>query len=80
VVAKAGKERVADGVVLELNVGVAVLAVVAGRDLAAERPRDLLEAIADAQDRHADLVKEAGLDVGRVGVVDRRRAARQDDA
>ncbi len=56
-----------------------VLALVAGADLAAEFLRHEVQAVTDAQDRHAQMqylfIRGRG-----VGVVDGRWASRQDDA
>ena len=48
-------------------------------DLAAERLRHDLEAVADAECRDAE-VEDAGVERRRAGLVDRRRSAREDEA
>jgi len=59
--------------------GVAVLALVGGFDLAAELVGEELHAVADAEDGKSGL-EDVGRQLGRVVVVDRGRAAREDEA
>ena len=74
----AGKERGGRGGI-KRNIGLAKLAVIAGLHLALEVPRDLLEAVADAEDRHA-VRPDSGVHVGGALLVHRVGAAREDDA
>ena len=64
---------------LDLDLGAAELAVVAGLDLAAELLRHGLLAVADAQHRHVG-GEDGGIGGGRLALDHRGRAAGQDDA
>ena len=58
--------------------GLAVLGIDAGLDLAAERPRPELTAVADAEDRDAE-IKELRADMRGCGIIDAVRSAGEDD-
>ena len=73
---EAGEER---GVAGALDEGGAVLAAVAGFDVAAEELSGHLHAVADAEDGEAE-VEKFGVAEGRVGFKDARGAAGEDDA
>ncbi len=72
-----GEER--RGGVFDGDFGVAVLALGRGAHFAAEVMNDELQAVADAENRHAEL-KHSRVGRGRVGIVDRRRSAGKNDA
>ena len=63
----------------QLDLGVAVLALVGGAHLAAQLVDHELQAVADAQHRQSEM-QHALVRRRRVGVVDGGRPARQDDA
>ena len=63
----------------QLDLGVAVLAFVGRADFAAQLVHHELQAVADAEHRQAEM-QHAVVGGRRVGVVDRGRAAGQDDA
>ena len=63
----------------QFHLGVTVLALVSGAHLAAQLVHHELQAVADAQHRHAKM-EHALVRRRRVGVIDRRRPARQHDA
>ena len=67
------------GAVLDFHVGMAVLALVGGAHLAAERVHHELQSVADAEHRQAQL-KHARIRRRRVGVIHRRRPAGKNDA
>ena len=74
---QAGKER--RRAVFDADFGVAIFALGAGAHLAAEVMHDEMQPVTDAQHRHAEF-EQLGVGRGRVRIIDRRRAAREDEA
>ncbi len=67
------------GAVFHLNLGVAVFAPGAGTDFAAKMMNDVMKAVADAEDWHIEREK-CWIGGRRVGVIDRRGTAGENDA
>ena len=63
----------------QVDLGVAVLALVAGHDFAAQLVRHELQAVADAEHRQAEM-QHALVGGRRIGVIDRAWASGEDDA
>ena len=63
----------------QFHLGVTVLALVSGAHLAAQLVHHELQAVTDAQHRHAEM-QDSLVRRRRIGVIDRRRPARQHDA
>ena len=74
-------ETLEEGAVVaqEFDVGVSVLALVAGTDLAAQLLRHEVQAVTDAEHGHSEM-QHLLVGRGRVGVIDGRRASGEDDA
>ncbi len=76
---RTGKSVEEEGLVDDIDLGVAVLAGGRGFDLAAEVVHDELQPVADAEDGDAER-EHGGIGGGSIGVIDRARAAGEDDA